>query len=68
MPFYTFKCISCNIETEILQGIDESNPVCTRCKEASCGIHTPEMKRLFKVNAKPSSKDGSWNFGMGKSK
>ena len=68
MPFYTFKCISCNIEKEILQSIGEPYPTCTRCVEASCGIHTPEMRRVFKVNAKPISKDGSWSFGKDTSK
>ena len=62
MPFYTFKCTSCNIESDMLQGMDEPNPMCTRGVEASCGIHKPKMKRVFKVNAKPSSKNGSWGF------
>ena len=62
MPFYTFKCPSCNQEEEILQGMNTANPICKRCVEASCGTHTPEMKRVFKVNAKPHSKDGSWEF------
>ena len=66
MPFYTFKCPSCNKEQDILQSMKSPNPVCKRCVEASCGTHTPEMERIFKANAKPGSKDGSW--GVGKSK
>ena len=56
MPFYTFKCISCNIEKEILQSIGEPYPTCTRCVEASCGIHTPIMERVWKPTGKPKFK------------
>ena len=66
MPFYTFKCPSCNKEQEVLQSIKSAKPVCERCVEASCGTHIPEMERVFKVNAKPASKDGSWGFGKKK--
>ena len=55
MPFYTFKCPSCNKEEEILQSMNTAKPVCEKCVRASCGIHIPEMKRVFKVNAKPAS-------------
>ena len=67
MPFYTFKCPSCKIEEDILQGMNDPAPICKRCSTHSVGIHEPEMKRIFKPNAKPGSKDGSWDFG-GKSK
>ncbi len=67
MPFYTYKCPSCNVEEEILQSINASTPNCKKCDNASVGIHVPKMKRIFKPNAKPGSKDGSWGFG-GKSK
>ena len=50
MPFYTFKCASCNQEKEVLQSMKTANPVCERCIKASCGTHTPEMKRVFKSN------------------
>ena len=63
MPFYTFKCTSCNIEEDILQGMNESEPICKKCSGASVGIHKPKMKRVFKVNAKPPSTGGKWNFG-----
>ena len=68
MPFYTFRCPSCNQEKEVLQKMDEPEPVCERCINASCGVHIVEMERVFKVNAKPHSKDGSWNFKKDKPK
>ena len=43
-------------------------PVCQRCINASCGVHIVEMERVFKVNAKPHSKDGSWDFKKDKPK
>ena len=58
MPFYTFKCPSCNKEEDVLQSMNADAPKCKKC-------NTIEMKRVFKVNAKPGSKDGSWNFGKG---
>ena len=59
MPFYTFKCPKCEKEKEVLQGMNDSPPKCKKC-------NIIEMQRVFKVNAKPGSKDGSWNFGKGK--
>ena len=53
MPFYTFKCPSCKKEKEVLQSMNDKPPICEGVK----------MKRVFKVNAKPGSKDGSWGFG-----
>ena len=53
MPFYTFKCPSCKKEKDVLQGMNDDAPICDGT----------EMKRVFKVNAKPISKDGSWGFG-----
>ena len=54
MPFYTFKCPKCKKEKDVLQKMnDKKVPTCD-------GV---EMKRIFKPNAKPGSKDGSWNFG-----
>ena len=52
MPFYTFKCPSCKKEKEVLQGMNDKPPICDGVK----------MERVFKVNAKPGSKDGSWGF------
>ena len=56
MPFYTFKCPSCSKEEEVLQSMNAANPVCERCVGASCGTHTPEMKRVFKSTGKPKFK------------
>jgi putative FmdB family regulatory protein len=56
MPFYTFKCPSCNRKEEILQSMKAPKPVCKRCINASCGTHTPEMKRVFKDTGKPQFK------------
>ena len=55
MPFYTFKCPSCDKEKEVLQKMNDKAPLCDGVK----------MKRIFKPNAKPGSKDGSWGFGKG---
>ena len=56
MPLYTYKCPSCCQTNEILQSIKEPNPVCKRCVEASCGVHLPEMKRVFGDVGKPQFK------------
>ena len=56
MPFYTFKCPSCMKEEEILQTMKAPNPVCKRCVEASCGMHVPEMERVFGNTSKPQFK------------
>tara|TARA_Y100000310_G_scaffold282845_1_gene304396 strand:+ start:301 stop:543 length:243 start_codon:yes stop_codon:yes gene_type:complete len=56
MPFYTFKCPSCNREEEVLQSMTTADPVCQRCVSASCGIHIPEMKRVFKSIGRPKFK------------
>ena len=31
MPFYTFKCPSCNKEEELLQGMNDKLPLCKEC-------------------------------------
>ena len=53
MPFYTFKCPSCNKVEEIQQSMKAPAPVCRRCVNASCGIHIPEMERVYGLTAKP---------------
>ena len=32
------------------------NPVCERCISASCGLHIPEMERVFGDTGKPQFK------------
>ena len=56
MPMYTFKCPSCNREEDVQQSMKSPNPVCRRCVDASCGIHIPEMERVFKSTGKPQFK------------
>ena len=56
MPFYTFKCPSCNQKQEILQSMNSDNPVCERCVKASCETHVPKMKRVFTNVGKPQFK------------
>ena len=56
MPFYTFKCPSCNQVKEIQQSMKSASPVCQRCVNASCGIHIPEMERVYGHTAKPQFK------------
>ena len=56
MPFYTFKCPSCQKEEEIKQSMDKPNPTCNRCVDASLGIHTPIMERVWKPTGKPQFK------------
>jgi len=55
MPFYTFKCPSCNKEEELLQGMNDELPICN-----DCTIMVPrsivEMKRVFKSVGKPKFK------------
>ena len=61
MPFYTFKCPECDKVIEVLQGMNDDPPLCKKCSKM-VPRNLVEMKRVFKVNAKPHSKDGSWNF------
>tara|TARA_R100000700_G_C3149257_1_gene128438 strand:+ start:743 stop:952 length:210 start_codon:yes stop_codon:yes gene_type:complete len=56
MPIYTFKCPSCQIEEDITQSMKAPAPVCQRCVVASCGIHLPVMKRVWKKTGKPQFK------------
>ena len=56
MRLYTFKCPSCNRVEEIQQSMKAASPVCQRCVNASCGIHIPEMERVYGHTAKPQFK------------
>ena len=56
MALYTYKCPSCFQTKEVLQSIKEDSPVCMRCANASCGVHLPEMKRVFGDVGKPQFK------------
>ena len=67
MPFYTFECPKCEDVKEVLQKINDSPPTCDKCTKM-VPRHIVDMERVFKVNAKPHSKDGSWNFKKDKPK
>ena len=67
MPFYTFECPKCEDVKEVLQGMDDSLPTCKECSTILPRNYV-KMERVFKVNAKPHSKDGSWNFKKDKPK
>ena len=67
MPFYTFKCPECNKVKDVLQGMNDDVPLCDKCTKM-VPRHIVEMKRVFKPNAKPGSKDGSWGFKKNRSK
>lgn len=55
MPIYTFKCPTCKKEEEVTQETPVP-PICTWCTVASCGVHLPEMERIWKFNSKPQFK------------
>ena len=67
MPFYTFKCPKCEDVKEVLQKMNDSPPLCKECSTILPRNYV-KMERVFKVNAKPHSKDGSWNFKKDKPK
>ena len=56
MPIYTYKCPSCCQKKEVLQSSKEPDPVCMRCADASCGVHLPEMKRVWEKIGKAQFK------------
>ena len=64
MPFYTFKCRTCNLEQEEIRSMsDVTEPLCPMCcNNPEADGKYERMKKIFKPNAKPSSKDGSWGF------
>ena len=67
MPFYTFECPKCKGQKEELQPMgDVKEPICSECSNIGLPRHYVHMKRVFKANAKPASKDGSWGFGKKK--
>jgi len=66
MPFYTFECPKCKRQKEELQPMgDIKEPACKKCSNI-LPRRWVMMKRVFKPNAKPGSKDGSWGFGKDK--
>ena len=67
MPFYTFECPKCKRQKEVLQKISDNAPTCDKCSRM-VPRNIVDMKRVYKVNAKPASKDGSWGFGKNNKK
>ena len=65
MPFYTFKCPKCEDVKEVLQGMNDKPPTCSECSTI-LPRNIITMERVYKANAKPDSKDGSWGFGKKK--
>ena len=64
MPFYTFKCSTCNLEQEEIRSMSNvTEPLCPMCcNNPEADGKYERMKKIFKPNAKPASKDGSWGF------
>ena len=56
MPLYTFKCPSCSVEEEIMQKMDDDNPICKRCADSSLGVHLPKMERVWQPTSRPKFK------------
>ena len=57
----TLEIHKCKIEKDVLQGINDEAPTCDKCSRM-VPRNLVEMKRVYKPNAKPGSKDGSWGF------
>ena len=64
MPYYTFKCRTCGDEKDELRKMgDFKEPLCPRCQyNTEAQGKYERMKKIYKPNAKPASKDGSWGF------
>jgi putative FmdB family regulatory protein len=64
MPFYTFKCRTCGLEKEEMRSMNDfKEPLCSKCcYNTEAQGKYEKMKKIFKPNAKPASKDGSWGF------
>ena len=65
MPIYTYKCRHCGMTEEFLKSIgDSQEPLCSKCcYNPNIQGDDEKMTRIYKPNAKPGSKDGSWGFG-----
>ena len=64
MPFYTYKCNTCGLEKDFLKSMGESKTqLCPKCcYDPNIQGDGEKMTRIYKPNAKPASKDGSWGF------
>ena len=61
MPFFTYQCPKCKKEKDFLLSTTHEAPTCDKCSRM-VPRNIVEMKRVYKPNAKPGSKDGSWGF------
>ena len=50
MPFYTYKCPSCEFEKEFLQGFNDDAPNCEKCDK---GNQIVEMEKQLSFTARP---------------
>tara|TARA_R110002020_G_scaffold405775_1_gene615801 strand:- start:761 stop:970 length:210 start_codon:yes stop_codon:yes gene_type:complete len=55
MPFYTFKCPKCKIVKEVLQGMNDSPPICKKCSTI-LPRNNVKMQRVFTNVGKPQFK------------
>ena len=55
MPFYTFKCPECEDVKEVLQGMNDSPPVCKECSTI-LPRDDIQMERVFGATGKPQFK------------
>ena len=63
MPIYEWHCINCGAEKETLQSMNDPAPLCPKCcYDPNINGDDEKMIRVYKPNAKPGSKDGSWGF------
>ena len=64
IPFYTYKCNTCGLEKDFLKSMNDSkSQLCPKCMyDPYVQGDDEKMTRVFKPNAKPGSKDGSWGF------
>ena len=64
MPLYTYKCRTCDLKEDFIKNIEDSNePLCPKCcYDPNLQGDNEKMTRIYKPNAKPASKDGSWGF------
>ena len=54
MPFYTFKCPSCEKEKDVLQGMNDKPPICDGVELKRHPVAL--MERVFKSTGKPQFK------------
>ena len=58
------KCNTCGLEEDFLKSMgDTKTQLCPKCSyDPNVQGDDEKMTRIYKPNAKPASKDGSWGF------